>query len=546
MVAHCGPVQCSMTIPPLINQTTNPNLATSPIHQLPLNPTASHSIIPIMPIPSPETPLRIAFWSLLVLIGLLTFTIPLNTSQAQTLQTTSGVYIIQLDRAIDPVSERYLVRELQEAQGRYALVVIVLDTPGGLLDSTRGMVNAMLESRVPTAVYVSPSGAHAASAGTFIGAAANILAMAPVTEIGAAAVVGGQGEELGETLQVKANEDAAALLRGIAEKRGRNVEALEATVFEAKAYSAEEAVKIGIADVVAKNLDELLHWAEGRSVETAAGTIELQALLDSTIRNSQYSVWERFLGVIANPNLAFLLISLGSLALIVELWNFGTFIPGTIGVVLLILGFAGVGQLPFQWAGVVLIVIAVALLAAEIFVTPGFGFFGIAGVIALILGGLFLFPFPSIDAPELPGGQIQVSKWLLGGIGAVVLAFVIWMIWELRKVSRPESYIPTGSSSLVIGTTAPVTKSLNPEGEVYAAGEHWSAHTPDRTHVEAGRSVKITKIEGVTLIVEPHQHTRRTLTAANAITANNLNRAPFLKSCKYPVQSKYETEHTTF
>ena len=231
------------------------------------------------------------------------------------------------------------------------------------------MVNAILESPVPTAVYVAPAGAHAASAGTFIGAAANILAMAPVTEIGAAAVVGGQGEDLSETLQVKANEDAAALIRGIAEKRGRNIEALEATVFEAKAYSAEEALEIGIADVVANDLDELLHWAEGRTVETATGEIVLENLLNSRIEESKYSIWDRFLSAIANPNLAFLLISLGSLALIVELWNFGSFIPGTIGVALLVIGFAGVGQLPFQWAGIVLIALAMALLAAELFIT---------------------------------------------------------------------------------------------------------------------------------------------------------------------------------
>ena len=447
--------------------------------------------------------LRIALWTSLLLLGILSLTALSDISRAQTLQTPTGVNTIQLDRAIDPVSERYLVRELQQAQGRYALVVIVLDTPGGLLDSTRAMVNAILESRVPIAVYVSPSGAHAASAGTFIGAAANILAMAPVTEIGAAAVVGGQGEDLGETLQVKANQDAAALIRGIAEKRGRNIEALEATVFEAKAYSAEEAVEIGIADVVAKDLDELLHWAEGRTVETAAGPIELPALLDSTIENSEYSVWERFLSVIANPNLAFLLISLGSLALIVEIWNFGSFIPGTIGVVLLIIGFAGVGQLPFQWAGIVLILLAMALLAAEIFVTPGFGFFGVAGVIALILGGLFLFPFPSIDAPELPGGQIQVSRWLLVGIGAVVLLFVIWLIRELRIAARPGSYLPTGTSSLLVGTSVPVTTALEPIGEVYVAGEMWTARTPNRTNVDVGTTVKVVEIEGVTLIVEP-------------------------------------------
>ncbi len=451
---------------------------------------------------NPKT-LRTLLWTLILILGIYNAFATENNAQALQSATARGVYLIQLDRAIDPVSERYLVRELDEAQGEFALVVIVLDTPGGLLDSTRGMVNVILESRTPTAVYVSPAGARAASAGTFIGAAANILAMAPVTEIGAAAVVGGQGEDLGETLQVKANEDAAALLRGIADKRGRNVEALEATVFEAKAYSAEEAVEIGIADIVANDLDALLHWAEGRTVETAAGEIVLEGLLNSRIEESEYSLWDRFLSAIANPNLAFLLISLGGLALVVELWNFGTFIPGTIGVVLLVLGFAGVGQLPFQWAGVLLIALALALLAAEIFVTPGFGFFGIAGVIALILGGLFLFPFPSIDAPELPGGQIQVSRWLLAGIGAVVLAFVLWMIWELRKVSRPDSYIPTGSSSLLVGTTARVTKTLDPEGEVYAAGEHWTAHTPDRSHLNVDTTVKVIEIDGITLVVEP-------------------------------------------
>ena len=446
--------------------------------------------------------MRLALWVLLVAAGIYGAVWVGEESEGQSLNRGDGVYVIQLDRAIDPVSERYLERELDTAQEQFALVVIVLDTPGGLLDSTRSMVNAILESRVPIAVYVSPSGAHAASAGTFIGAAANILAMAPVTEIGAAAVVGGQGEDLGETLQVKANEDAAALLRGIAEKRGRNVDALEATVFEAKAYSAEEAVEIGIADVVVNDIDELLYWAEGRTVETASGPVTLEDLQHSRIEESEYSVWDRLLGAIANPNLAFLLISLGGLALIVEIWNFGTFIPGTIGVVLLVVGFAGVGQLPFQWAGVVLIVLALVLLAAEVFVTPGFGFFGIAGAIALVLGGLFLFPFPSIEAPELPGGQIQVSRWLLAGVGVVVLLFMIWLIRELRIAARPGSYIPTGTSETLIGSSVLVTDALAPMGEVYAAGENWTARTSDRSSVDVGMTVKVVDVDGVTLVVQ--------------------------------------------
>ena len=446
--------------------------------------------------------MRLVLWALMVAVGVYGLVWVGEESEAQSLDRGDGVYLIQLDRAIDPVSERYLARELDAAQEQFALVVIVLDTPGGLLDSTRSMVNAILESRVPIAVYVSPSGAHAASAGTFIGAAANILAMAPVTEIGAAAVVGGQGEDLGETLQVKANEDAAALLRGIAEKRGRNVDALEATVFEAKAYSAEEAVEIGIADVVVNDIDELLHWAEGRTVETASGPVTLEDLQHSRIEESEYSIWDRMLSAIANPNLAFLLISLGGLALIVEIWNFGSFIPGTIGVVLLVVGFAGVGQLPFQWAGVVLIVLALALLVAEIFVTPGFGFFGIAGAIALVLGGLFLFPFPSIEAPELPGGQILVSRWLLAGVGVLVLLFVIWLIRELRIAARPGSYIPTGTSETLIGSSVLVTDALAPMGEVYAAGENWTARTSDRSSVDVGSNVRVVDVDGVTLVVQ--------------------------------------------
>ena len=208
------------------------------------------------------------------------------------------------------------------------------------------------------------------------------------------------------------------------------------------------------------------------------------------------------LGAIANPNLAFLLISLGGLALIVEIWNFGTFIPGTIGVVLLVVGFAGVGQLPFQWAGVVLIVLALVLLAAEVFVTPGFGFFGIAGAIALVLGGLFLFPFPSIEAPELPGGQIQVSRWLLAGVGVVVLLFMIWLIRELRIAARPGSYIPTGTSETLIGSSVLVTDALAPMGEVYAAGENWTARTSDRSSVDVGMTVKVVDVDGVTLVVQ--------------------------------------------
>ncbi len=413
------------------------------------------------------------------------------------------VSVVQLDRPIDSVSERYLRREIDAAHdARATLVVIELDTPGGILDNTRGMVRAIISSDIPIAVYVSPSGAHAASAGTFIASAANIIAMAPATDIGAASVVGAQGEELGETLANKANEDAAALLRSIAAQRGRNAQALEATVFNAKAYSEEEAVDIGIADVIAEDLDELLEWAHGRTVNTRRGDIVLD-LADYRVTRHSYTFLERVLALVSNPNVAFLLISLGGLALVVELWSFGTWIPGSIGIALLIIGFAGAGQLPFHWAGVALIIVALGLFTLEIFVAPGFGFFGIAGVIALLLGGVFMFP--SFSAPQLPGTpQVSVDWWMFLIIGAPLLLFTLWLIRELKRSATDEHYLSPSAPESIIGTTGIAVSDLNPKGQVYVAGETWSAYSNDRRHIRQGSSVSIAAVEGVTtLVVEP-------------------------------------------
>ncbi len=446
--------------------------------------------------------IRRVFWSVLVAWGVIvllsTELLPAD-SRAQAQSSGSTVSVVHLDRPIDGVSERYLLRELERAEDMYAeLVVITLDTPGGFLDNTRVMVRAILESAVPVAVYVYPTGAHAASAGTFIAAAAHILAMAPVTDIGAASVVGAQGEDLGETLQSKANEDAAALLRSIAEERGRNVEALEDTVFDAKAYSEAEALENGISDLVARDLDELFDWADGRVVEVRGREIALD-LENVLVEQQSFSVLDRILSVVANPNLAFLLISLGGLALIVELWTIGTWIPGTIGVALLIIGFAGIGQLPFHWAGLALIALAMGLFALELLLAPGIGFFGVAGVIALILGGVFLFP--SFDAPDLPGASVAIDIWMLATIGVLLLIFMIWLIRELRLTVKSEPYISPGSSTTVVGMTGSATTALSPIGEVYVAGERWTARSEGDVTIEAGDAVLVVRVDGVTLVV---------------------------------------------
>jgi membrane-bound serine protease (ClpP class) len=215
----------------------------------------------------------------------------------------------------------------------------MIDTPGGLLDATRDIVEAILGSDVPVVVYVAPEGAQAASAGTFVGAAADILAMAPTTNIGAASVVSSDGSDLPDTMNRKASKDAAAFIRSIAERRGRNAQALEDTVLNADAYSATEAVELGVADFVVDDYQQLIDLLNS-GVSGVNGEVHNFDLSDVNTTTMDLSFLERLLGFISNPDIAFLLISLGGLGVIVELWNPGLWIPGTLGVLFLILGWA--------------------------------------------------------------------------------------------------------------------------------------------------------------------------------------------------------------
>lgn len=408
------------------------------------------------------------------------------------------VRLIEIDRAIDSVTERFLLRELDDAQASgIGLIVIRLNTPGGSLDSTRKIVSAMLASSTPIATWVAPVGAQAASAGTFVAAAGHIFAMATGTNTGAAAVVSLTGDELSDTLQAKANEDAAALMRSIARERGRNVSALEATVFDAKAYTADEALDKEIADLVASDINGLLSELDGVPVDINGTAVQLNTSF-AAIEHAQLGALERILTIISNPSLAFLFISLGGIGLIVELWNFGTWIPGILGIVFLILGFTGIGQLSFEWAGIALIGVALVMFILEITLAPGLGIFGIGGVIALIAGGLFLFPV--WDTPDLPGAPRIVNRWMLGGIGAVMLAAVLLIIREIRMDREAVPYTPAGSTDRLIGQIAEAVTPLTPTGSVRIAGEVWSAESISG-NVDQGAAVRIHSVDGVSLIV---------------------------------------------
>lgn len=406
--------------------------------------------------------------------------------------------LIEIDRAIDSVTERFLLRELDDAwESRTSLIVLRLNTPGGSLDSTRKIVSAMLTAPTPIATWVAPAGAQAASAGTFLAAAGHVFAMARGTNTGAASVVSLTGDELGETVQAKANEDAAALMRSIANERERNVAALEATVFDAKAYTADEAIEMEIADVLATDIDSLLNQLDGTTVEVNGIDITLKTGA-AFVEHSQLGALERMLTIISNPTLAFLFITLGGIGLIVELWNFGMWIPGILGIVFLILGFTGIGQLSFEWAGVALIGVALVMFILEITLAPGVGIFGIGGVIALIAGGLFLFPV--WGAPDLPGAPGIVDRWTLGGIGTVMLGLVLLVIREFRKDREAEPYTSVGSTDRLIGEVAIAETALTPTGSVRIAGESWTAESASG-EVEQGATVRVQAVDGVTLIV---------------------------------------------
>ena len=288
---------------------------------------------------------------------------------------TEQVYVLTYDGNIDPNAERYFSRGIRLAEEDGApLVVIKLDTPGGLLSSTEKIVEHLLGADVPVAVYVYPPGAFAASAGTFVTAAANFAVMAEGTSIGAAAPVSADGEDLPETLSEKATNITVAMAEGIAEKRGRDKEALTKTITEAEAYTASAAVEANLVDFVAVNMEDLLEQLDGQETETASGvvTMETEGLVE---REVEMSLAERFFGFVGDPNVIGLLLTFGALGLFVELLSPGLIVPGVVGGLAMIIGLVALGALPFNWAGIVLLALAAILIFFEI-QAPGLGFLG--------------------------------------------------------------------------------------------------------------------------------------------------------------------------
>ncbi len=404
--------------------------------------------------------------------------------------------VLSVDGTIVPVVASYLDRGISRAESDGATACIIeLNTPGGLLNSTEQIVQRILNARVPIVVYVSPRGSWAASAGTFITIAAHVAAMAPGTSIGAAHPVS-VGEQMPEEVSKKITEYSAAWIKSIAEVRGRDTQQAELAVAESKSFTASEALNAKLIDLQADDLESLVRQLNGREVTLASGK---ELTLDTTeymIDRDDMNAVERFLHVISDPNIAYILLGLGTIGLIAEISNPGMIFPGVVGGISLFLAFYSLGVLNAYWAGALLILLAFGLFVAELF-TPAFGILTAGGITSLVIGSLVLF---SHSSPPM-----EINRWLIAGVTVAIAAFVIFVVGAAVRGQRRK--VVTGSEALV-GKVAVTKAPLSPKGIVLVDGEHWTAIVDDG-EVEPGEEVTITKVEGLKLIVTKKTNRRR-------------------------------------
>ena len=488
---------------------------------------------------------RMGLWAGLVLWGAFSLAFG-GLLQGPGLNAQSGaaakpVLVLDTKAIIAPALGDYLIRSIEEAQGSASLIVLEMDTPGGLVTTTRDIIQAILASDVPVATFVSPAGARAASAGTFILYGSHIAAMAPGTNVGAATPVqmgtpapapapaeedkklaegektapsdeegsdeaGGEAAGTGEenvtpdgaapkaadaakpstALELKALNDAAAYIRALAELRGRNAEWAEKAVREASSLSYAEALEMDVIDYVAENLADLLAQIDGKTVTTGAGEITL-ATAGAVVERLEPTLVQRILMAITDPNIAFILMQLGTIGLLMEVYNPGSFFPGVVGLICLVLGLYALSVLPTNTAGIALFVLGGAFVGAEFFVPSG-GILGVGGLIAMALGAFFLF---DTDVPEL-----QISKPLILTVVAVtgVALFFVASYAGTLRAKKPM----TGVEGLV-GQKGRVIRWSGLEGHINADGENWRARAQEP--LEPGDEIVITGMDGLVALV---------------------------------------------
>ncbi len=390
------------------------------------------------------------------------------------------VLAVTFENDVNPVTADYATSEIQRANDEgYDAVVFLLDTPGGLSEAMRDIYKKELASRIPVIVYVSPEGARAASAGVWIGQAADVLAMAPQTNLGSSTPISSGGEDIPSDLRRKVVNDAAKSLRGLAEEHGRNGDWAEQAVRKASNLTAREALEMNVIDAIAPSLPALLEQLEGYKTKPKGHELHLAGAEIDTV---DMSVWKKILDTLIDPNLIVLFMSIGTLGLIVELWNPGLIFPGTMGAVCLILGLFGLQVLPISVAGLLLMLLAFAFFGAEAFV-PSHGALTVAGAVCFVLGALLLF--------EPAGDVYQVSLPAVLAIAATMTAAMAVVAFKIVQVRRAP--VVTGTSEL-LGQVGVVREALDPQGIVFVHGELWQART-DGDPLPPGTPVRVEQID---------------------------------------------------
>jgi membrane-bound serine protease (ClpP class) len=400
------------------------------------------------------------------------------------------VVVARLDTIIHSVAADFVSKAVVHADevGATALV-LEIDTPGGALNSTRDITRAILQAKTPVVCWVAPQGAQAASAGFIILMSCDVAAMAPGTNTGAAHPVGGKGEDIAGAMGKKVEQDAAAQIRSLAARHGRNIALAQAAVLESRSYSADEALGGKLIELVAPSMPALLAALDGRTVKKGEGPPMVLATLNATEDEVEMGKVQRFLAILAHPDVAYLLLGLGMLGLYFEISTPGAVMPGVVGLTCLLLGFYGMSVLPVSYAGAALLVLSALFFLAEIKVTS-YGLLTTAGTICLVLGSLMLF--------ESPEPALRVSRSIIAGVTASIVVATVFLMTLVVRTYRTQ--VRTGSEGLV-GERGVARSALSPVGRVYVRGELWRAVAEGS--VAAGTPVEVVAMDEMTLRVRP-------------------------------------------
>jgi len=430
---------------------------------------------------------RIKLFTLILI--LLFHSMPLLTAPVQA--QGPAVLVADVDGPVTPVMLSFIERAITQADTQNAeLLVIRLNTPGGSVDLTKRIIQTIIAADVPVVVYVWPPGGYAASAGTFITLAGHAAAMAPNTSIGAASPVDAGGSEVDETLRAKIENILVADIKSLADRRGEEaIEWAAQSITEAKAANADEALNLGVIDFIADDLDDLLRQLDGFVVNLNGREITLSTG-DARLSFVEATTIEEILNIIANPTIALMLISIGGLAIVYEIINPGGYVSGIVGAILLLVGLYAVGQLPVNYAGLALILLAFALFVAELF-TPTFGALTATGMVSFVVGALILFN-TSEFAYEIP----------LPSIIGIPVTMALIVAFGLRKVVQSMHRQPVTGQEGMIGAIGTVKETLSPRGSIFVWGERWQAVSHDGQEILAGTRVEIVALEGFLLTVK--------------------------------------------